>query len=76
MDYKEAIEKAIHWRHGNEEVIYPEIMLFLSAVYHDDPDAEEFYRLCFDVTKEALYVERNDIYNKMDNKYGKWIYGE
>jgi len=75
MDYKEAIEKAIHWRKDHEEIIYPEIMLFLAAVYHNDPDGEKFYEMCNNtkiVTKDTPSL--HGLYDKLDEKYAKWIY--
>lgn len=75
MDYKEAIEKVIHWREGYEEVIFPEIMLYLAAVIHDDPDAEEFRTLAFD-QGDKFHLGFYRLYEKMDKKYGKYIYGE
>lgn len=75
MDYKDAIEKAIHWREDYEEVIFPEILLYLAAIIHDDPDAEEFRALAFKEEEKHSY-EFSQFYDKMDRKYGKYVYGE
>jgi len=71
MYYKEAIEKAIHWRSGVEEVVFPEIMLYLAAIIHNDPDAEVFRELC---KIKAMHREYYDLYEKLDQKYSKYIY--
>jgi hypothetical protein len=52
MDYKEAIEKAIHWPksgylYETKEDAYLDTLLFLSAVVHQDKMADRFCELTY-----------------------------